>query len=394
MTSGLRDARLRRGWSQMRLISELQAVAARRGAALPETPVLKTQISRWENGRRVPDEFYRGLLQDALDLSAPELGFPSVADPDHTFSGSTPLSKTVSSGLLQTLEASLAQLASLDAAVGPRTVLALAREQARFMTGFVRGATGSERTDVLRVATRLSEFTGWLHQDAGELEEAMAWTDRAIQLANEAGTPELAAYVAMRRSNIDSDRRDTRAALDHASAAVGTASIVDPQLSGVLLRQRAMAHALVGDEVACRRDLDDALQVVLTHGAAPESASLVPYVTSSYIEMEAANCYLRLGKHSDALDILNRSIAAWPAGTQERDRGLALARLATAYAGAHEVEEAVNTGHAALKVLEVTRSARILTQMHDLRRELAPVWDTPAVRNFNRAFKETTAWKA
>lgn len=54
----------------------------------------------------------------------------------------------------------------------------------------------------------------------------------------------------------------------------------------------------------------------------------------------------------------------------------------------------MTTGCAALKVWEVTGSARILTQIHDLRRELAPVWETPTVRDFNRAFKTSTTWKA
>lgn len=393
MTNKLRDARLRRGWSQMRLISELQTAAARRGAALPDTSVLKTQISRWENGRRAPDEFYRSLLQETFDLTAPELGFPTLLEPAGSTYGSEPLNKAVSPDLLNALQVSLGQLATLDAATGPRTVLALAREQARFATGLVRGAAGPDRADISRVATRLSEFTGWLHQDAGELDDAVRWTDQAVDLAIEAGDPELIAYVAMRRSNIDSDRRDNRTALTRASAAFA-AALDDPRLSGVLLRQRAMAHALVGDEIACRRDLDEALQIVATNSVSHGTASLVPYVTSSYIEMEAANCFLRLGKHQDALDILIQSIRAWPAATQDRDRGLALARLATAYAGAHEVEEAVITGHQALKVLEVTRSARILTQIHDLRRELAPVWETPTVRDFNRAFKATTAREA
>jgi tetratricopeptide (TPR) repeat protein len=375
----------------MRLISELQIVAARRGGALPGTSVLKTQISRWENGRREPDAFYRSLLQDAFDLTAPELGFPTLVDPAGSTYSSEPLNKAVSPVLLNALQVSLAQLATLDAAAGPRTVLALAREQARFVTGLVRGAAGPNRADVARVATRLSEFTGWLHQDAGDLDDAARWTDQAVDLATEAGDSELIAYVAMRRSNINSDRRDNQAAISGATAALGTAALDDPRLSGVLLRQRAMAHAMVGDEVACRRDLDDAPQSVATNGAGHGTASLVPYVTSSYIEMEAANCFLHLGKHQDALDILIQSIRAWPAGTQERDRGLALARLATAYAGAHEVEEAVTTGHAALKVLKATRSARILTQIHDLRRELAPVWETPTVRDFNRAFKATAA---
>lgn len=290
MTSRLRDARLRRGWSQMRLISELQTAATRRGAALPATSVLKTQISRWENGRREPDAFYRSLLQDTFDLTAPELGFPTSPEPTGSTYGSELLNKAVSPDLLNALQVSLGQLATLDAATGPRAVLALAREQARFVTGLVRGAAGPNRADVSRVATRLSEFTGWLHQDAGDLDDAVRWTDQAAELATEADDPELIAYVAMRRSNIDSDRRDNRTALTRASAALGTTALDDPRLNGVLLRQRAMAHALVGDEAACRRDLDDALQIVATNGAGHGTASLVPYVTSSYIEMEAANC--------------------------------------------------------------------------------------------------------
>lgn len=392
MASELRDARLRRGWSQKRLVVELQAAAARRGTELPETLVLKTQISRWENGHRVPDEFYRRLLQDAFDLTAPELGFVSGGGsigPDSALPAGM-----VSQDLLDNLQTSLMHLASVDATAGPQTVLALAREQATFVTGLVRGAIGSKRSHALRVALRLNEFTGWLHQDAGNLDQAASWTDQAISLATEAADPELTAYAVMRRSNIDTDGRDNHAALARANNALETTALEDPRLSGVLLRQRAVAHAMVGDEAACRRDLDDALQMVTANGVNQNAPSLVPYVTPSYIEMEAANCYLRLGRHSDALGILTQSVQAWPTGSQERDRGLALARLATAYAGAHEVEMAVTTGHAALKVLAETRSARMLTQIHDLRRELAPVWDNPTVRDFNRAFTATMAWEA
>ncbi|NGN91720.1 helix-turn-helix transcriptional regulator [Nocardioides sp. KC13] len=392
MASELRDARLRRGWSQKRLVVELQAAAARRGTELPETLVLKTQISRWENGHRVPDEFYRRLLQDAFDLTAPELGFVSGGGsigPDAALPAGM-----VSADLLDNLQTSLMHLASVDATAGPQTVLALAREQATFVTGLVRGAIGSKRSHALLVASRLNEFTGWLHQDAGNLDQAARWTDQAISLATEAADPELTAYAVMRRSNIDTDGRDNHAALARANNALETTALEDPRLSGVLLRQRAVAHAMVGDEAACRRDLDDALQMVTTNGVSHNAPSLVPYVTPSYIEMEAANCYLRLGRYSDALGILTQSVRAWPTGSQERDRGLALARLATAYAGAHEVEMAVITGHAALKVLAETKSARMLTQVHDLRRELAPVWDNPTVRDFNHAFTASMAWEA
>lgn len=38
---------------------------------------------------------------------------------------------------------------------------------------------GADRAEALRFACRFMKFGGWLHQDAGDLECAMHWTDRA-----------------------------------------------------------------------------------------------------------------------------------------------------------------------------------------------------------------------
>jgi hypothetical protein len=76
----LRHARMRRRWSQQRLIRELQRVARERGLTLPNPESLKAMISRWERGHRVPDQYNRRLLCEALGLAVSQLGLPD--DPD------------------------------------------------------------------------------------------------------------------------------------------------------------------------------------------------------------------------------------------------------------------------------------------------------------------------
>ena len=62
MMNALRQARIELGWSQSRLIAELQKQARSLGATLPSAKSLKTQVSRWENGHRTPDAFHQRLF--------------------------------------------------------------------------------------------------------------------------------------------------------------------------------------------------------------------------------------------------------------------------------------------------------------------------------------------
>jgi hypothetical protein len=51
----LRGDLRREQWSQRELIHEVEVVAARRGLSLATVKSLKSQVSRWEPGHRVPD---------------------------------------------------------------------------------------------------------------------------------------------------------------------------------------------------------------------------------------------------------------------------------------------------------------------------------------------------
>src|SRR4051812_25426517 len=76
MDTQLKAARRARGWSQMRLLSELQRIALLRGVALPSRNSMKTEVSRWENGHVTPTEPYVALLAEVYELNPLELGLP------------------------------------------------------------------------------------------------------------------------------------------------------------------------------------------------------------------------------------------------------------------------------------------------------------------------------
>lgn len=75
----VRQIRLARGWSQRRLIYAMRMAARREHRELPADESMISMVSRWENGRRIPDEYNRRLLCDALEVSPGDLG---TADPE------------------------------------------------------------------------------------------------------------------------------------------------------------------------------------------------------------------------------------------------------------------------------------------------------------------------
>src|SRR5689334_4750704 len=75
MQGRLQAARQARGWSQTRLIHELQRRAADARVPVMSPGSLRTAVSRWENGRVTPDAVYRKLLRETFGLSDAELGF-------------------------------------------------------------------------------------------------------------------------------------------------------------------------------------------------------------------------------------------------------------------------------------------------------------------------------
>jgi hypothetical protein len=124
---------------------------------------------------------------------------------------------------------------------------------------------------------------------------------------------------------------------------------------------------VIGERGSCLEALEQAMESA--SGELSPDEFFASYCTPSYIEMESATCWVELGNADRAISTFERGLAQWPA-TQERDRGLCLSRLATAYAITGQPAEAVEVGAAALSVARATGSMRIAHQLSTLRDRL------------------------
>ena len=91
--------------------------------------------------------------------------------------------------------------------------------------------------------------------------------------------------------------------------------------------------------------------------------------------MEAGACWLKLGAAGDAIPVFEDSRTRWTATEQVRDQALCLARLATAYARTGEPEHACTIAYELISTANGLGSARVATQITDLRTSLGP-WRT------------------
>jgi hypothetical protein len=81
-----------------------------------------------------------------------------------------------------------------------------------------------------------------------------------------------------------------------------------------------------------------------------------------YVTIQRATCWLVLGRPERTVPTLKRELASLPT-IHRRDRGVYLARLASAYAASGEREQAAATTRRALEVAHATGSRRILREL-------------------------------
>lgn len=266
----------------------------------------------------------------------------------------------------------LAHYGRTDNMLGPRPLLAAVAAQLTLIERLWRVAQRSVRPELLAVGACYAEFAGWLHQDAGDPHAGERWSLRALELAHAAESNVLVSYVLMRQSNQASGAGDGPRALGLANAALTAAPAGYGRLRALALRQRARGHALTGDAVECERALDAARHEASLPATQPDAAiqPFTEYCTPAYVEMEAADCWMVLGQPARAVTIFEAGLSSWPANYR-RDRGVHLARLASAHAACGELDAAQAVAVEAASVTSETVSARAMRELHSVVTQLS-----------------------
>lgn len=249
-----------------------------------------------------------------------------------------------------------------DSLTGPRYVRSFIYPQLLAINEMCQVAHGPDRAQILFIGAKFAEFYGWISQDSGDTEAAAYWTDKALDYAHEIGDYQLVAYTLMRKSNIVTEAGMPGHGLGLANAALVASSNLAPKIRAVSLRTRARAYSLLAEKTNFERDINQAIEYSAERDASPADLH-ARYCTPSYVTMEAGMSWVEFSKPTVAIEIFHDSLSTWPSDLQTRDRGLCLARLATAAAVYRDAETACQAATEALAIARTTGSARIHAQL-------------------------------
>ncbi|ROP33509.1 hypothetical protein EDD30_6496 [Couchioplanes caeruleus] len=349
--------------SRTQTIRALRKAAAASGAQVATPSSLKTMLSRWENGLRLRDPLYQRLLCQVYCQTPDELGFTAG---DVELPARSHLAPPVGPEMVQYFRNVFAEHLRADNLMGPSHLVDVVRAQAALLDQMLPNARDSVRDELLLLALRYNEFTGWLYQDACTAEQAMRFTDRSMDYALEIGRASETSYVLMRKADIAADQDKPERVIGLTDAALRGPGKLSPRSRALILRLRGRAHARLGDAGECERALDAArADVERDH----EPDGLTDYCTPAYIGMEAASCWSRLEQFGKAIAAYEQSLSAWPAELR-RDQGLCLARLSYAYAASEDVQRACVQGRQAVDIVRAAPSGRALGELQRLRVQL------------------------
>lgn len=295
-------------------------------------------------------------------------------------------------------------LIDTDNLFGPRAAIPTVEQQIRLMQRLRGTIAGADHRCLIQLQATYAEFAGWLHQDAGTLRAARYWTDRALEWSHASHDPDLIAYILARKAQLAGDLGDPVQALDMGQAAQDAAR-PDTRLAAIAATYTAHGHALQRNAATCAAAYDKAHHLIDTTDADPASP-WGTWLDHAYIDVHHARSLTVMGRQDQAGATTNgsdRSIrlsrrAADTFATAidrlpvayHRDRGVYLARQAAAYTGANEPEQAAAVANRALAIGTQTASARILTELAQVDRDLTPWRSIESVAAFHNALADST----
>jgi transcriptional regulator with XRE-family HTH domain len=227
-------------------------------------------------------------------------------------------------------------------------------------------AGAAQRDAALRLASRFAEYTGWLAQESGDDERALWWTDRAVELAEAGGDPQMAAYAFVRRGLVSLYRSDADETVALARQAQSASD--HPRIRGLAAQREAQGHALAGDSRACLRAIERAANLLATAGR-EEAPTLGTSHVSDPASLAEGWCLVDLGQPARATDVLSQAMAQ-VSHTAPRARTRYGVRLARAYANSGEIEQACVTVAPILEAHERIGSATVQIDLRHLARTL------------------------
>ncbi|MFB7213124.1 hypothetical protein [Streptomyces sp. NPDC056255] len=220
------------------------------------------------------------------------------------------------------------------------------------------------------------------------MDGAAFWRGLTQEIAMRSRDPHLIGYSPVNQAQVRTDLGDGHAVIDLCEAALDDAERLAPKVRVMSLQQQAPGSSSVGDRTAVDQLIDQASGLLsavdddLPWGNACRR-------TPGYLEAQRATCYGRLGLGAEAGRLWSQVLELVPE-TARRDRGVYMARQATAAAAAREPDQAVEIARTVATIAAETRSARMARELVSLERAMRPWQDSPVGRDLAEILEPVT----
>lgn len=405
----LRAARLQQGWrSAERAAEELQ----RRGQQLLDDPHFTVSARTWRRWEGAapgwPSDETAMVLHDALNRWPEDLGFtapPGWIRPEHhqeqdvnrnAFISVTAAAlvagpvapQHVDPALIDYFQQQLEGHYRADMFLGPHDLIGTVSAQYQLIDKLIRSAKGETRRGLLRVGAAYSALVGWLYQDAGDMDAASFWRGITQEIAMRSRDPHLIGYSLVNQAQVRTDLGDGYAVIDLCEAALDAPGWLVPKVRIMAMQQQAHGASIVGDRGAVDLLIDQADGLLSTVDDDLPWGNACRR-TPGYLEVQRATCYGRLGLGLEAGALWSQVLQIVPE-TARRDRGVYMARQATAAAVAREPDQALEIARTVATIAVETRSARMRRELTTLERAMRPWHDAPVGRTLDEVLAPVT----
>lgn len=289
--------------------------------------------------------------------------------------------------IVQRIVHSIPGLRVMDDRLGGASVRRLVDAELGVVTELLSRGRYSEQIsrELYLVAAELARFAGWVSFDAGYLTAAQRYWVAALHSAHAGGDRLLGANVLKNLSLQCIDVARPLEASRLAEAAVQAAGRVGGRIGAMLHLRKARAHAALGDQVACLREISVAeADFDQTRSQEPDWAY---YFDEAEFQAQIGCCYIDLGHLLSADGWLSQALAIHPV-EKLRDRTTYLLRRAGVQIDLGDIDAGCALAAQAVPLLAVTRSRRNARRAEDIRIRLRQHASVPAVRDLDQRFAE------
>lgn len=282
MANGLREARSVRGWSQERLVREIELYARQHAQGVASTASLRVYVSEWENGRRAISKRYAAILRPLLGvtdselLDSPSVAAPAQADGYGDLLDRIDSARSISPTMIQSFMDQTELLRTMDRQMGAASLVdQMSGHLAALEEALTFSVLPDTRKPVALALAGAATLAAWQALSTGAIERAWRHYELGKRAAQEADAPMYLAHATGEQAYVlcDAGRPELAVSLVQDARRVGGTRL-SPRLQAWLYAAEAELCAKAGQSDACRRALENAT-AVLPDGDVPRDPDML-----------------------------------------------------------------------------------------------------------------------